>query len=136
VVVDADQDQVVGLHPAEGTEAHRAAAGPTVRSRALAVPHVSPGRIAALILLCALALAGCGDDGRRPDDDAIEAAVAERHGADHDQAVCLREYLVADYDADELEVLVDEGVGALPQARWDPYLLASVACLTQPLDDR
>ncbi len=94
-----------------------------------------------MILAAAVALllvVACGDGGgtEGPSDQAVEQALMDRHGADAEQARCIAEYLYDDYDPAELAVIVEDGVGALPQARWETYLTASLACLTQPLGDR
>lgn len=91
-----------------------------------------------LTILAAL-FAGCGGKGggqSGPSRNEVAQAVADRLGADDAQAGCTANYLFEDYDADELRVIVDEGMGGLPQPRWEPYLTATLACLTQPLDGR
>jgi hypothetical protein len=85
---------------------------------------------------CILLVACGGDGGDAPSADEIEQAMADQLGADGGQAACIRHYLVEDYEGAELRDLVDDGMGALPQARWEPYLTASLACLTRPVDDR
>ncbi len=102
-----------------------------------AVDRVAPPRLRRLLLATVLSvlLVACGDgsDGA-PSDDEIERAMTDQLGADGDQAACIRRYLVQDYGASELQTLVADGMGALPQPLWEPYLTASLACLTQPLD--
>lgn len=89
-----------------------------------------------LVLLAPLTLlSACGGgSGSAPSDAAIEEAMTVRFGADEHQAACIRRYLVEDYRAAELQTLVEDGMGALPQTRWEPYLTASLACLTRPVD--
>lgn len=64
------------------------------------------------------------------------ASMVERFAATEAQARCITDYVFDDYDAAEIEVLVDEGMGALPQARWSGYLNAAAACIThdQPIE--
>lgn len=94
--------------------------------------------IAAASVALLLLVAACGDDAGAagPSDEALEQALMDRHGADAEQAQCIATYLHEEYDPAELTVIVEDGVGALPQARWETYLTASLACLTQPLENR
>lgn len=96
------------------------------------------GRRCAGVALAATALvASCGADATATvDEDRFAAAMIEEFGATEEQAQCITDYVFEDYDAAEIEVLVDDGMAALPQARWEPYLNASAACLThdEPLD--
>jgi hypothetical protein len=90
---------------------------------------------ATLLLLVALA-AGCGGDGEaRVSEAEFTGTMIDRFGATEDQAECITHYVFADYAADEIDLLAEEGMGALPQPRWGPYLNASAACITvdQPL---
>lgn len=114
--------------------------GAAVRSLLLTASPPLLGRIPVIAAASAalLLLVACGDDGggaEGPSDETLEQALMERHGADPEQAGCIAEYLRDDYDAAELTVIVDDGVGALPQARWETYLTASLACLTRPLEE-
>ena len=87
-----------------------------------------------LVLAGLLALGGCGDDSGTgaPSRADLDAATVERLGVDEAQAACIGDYLVEDYSGEERQVLVDEGMIGLPQARWDPWLMASLACTTDP----
>ena len=63
-------------------------------------------------------------------------AMVERFGASEAQADCITTYVFEDYDDAEIRVLVDDGMAALPQARWSAYLNATASCIThdQPLE--
>ena len=84
----------------------------------------------AAALLC-LVLAGCGrSDADGPDQQRFEAVVQERLGATDAQAACISDYVFDAYEPSEIDVLIEEGMPALPQARWEPYLTAAIACVT------
>ena len=85
---------------------------------------------AALVVLLTLTAASCSDDDT-VEPAAFEAEMQERFGAGLDQARCLREYAYDDYDDEAIRVLYDDGVTALPKALWDPFVLATIACLTE-----
>ena len=92
----------------------------------------SRGLLVALVWL----LAACGgDDEAAVTEDQFTAEMTERFGASDTQARCITGYVFEDYEPTEIDVLMGEGMGALPQARWGPYLNASAACIThdQPL---
>lgn len=78
---------------------------------------------------------GNGDTEATVGRNGFVAAMEDRYGVDDDQAACIADYVFEDYDPAEIAVLADEGMPALPQARWEPYLNATVACIThdQPL---
>lgn len=84
-----------------------------------------------------LVLSACGG-GSEPSVERAEfsAAMVDRFGATAAQAECITGYVFDAYDDAEIQVLVDEGMPALPQARWSAYLNASAACIThdQPLE--
>ncbi|MBL8774583.1 MAG: hypothetical protein JNK12_01575 [Acidimicrobiales bacterium] len=92
-------------------------------------------------LLAVAAATGCssgeGDGGAEATvgRTGFVAAMEERYGVDGEQAACIADYVFEDYDPAEIAVLAEEGMPALPQARWEPYLNATVACIThdQPL---
>lgn len=93
--------------------------------------------MAATVAVLGLLLSACGDEaepslGRGEFSDTM----VERFGATDTQADCITDYVFDEYDADEIQVLVDEGMGALPQARWSAYLNAAASCIThdQPLE--
>lgn len=91
-------------------------------------------RATLLVLVALLALAGSacgpGDDAATVDRGSFSATVQERFAIDADRAACITDYVFEDYDPGEIEVLADDGVAALPQVRWGPYLDASAACIT------
>lgn len=94
---------------------------------------------AALVIASLLAITvGCASDDEGPaaDRGAFGRAMEERYGIDEDTAACISGYVVEDYDAAEIAVLIDEGMAGLPQARWEGYLNATVTCIThdEPLD--
>lgn len=80
--------------------------------------------------LAVLTVGGCGDEADRPSRAAFEDEMVERYGADVDQAQCITDYTFDFYDDDEIELLRREGIGGIPQARWERHLSATVACLT------
>lgn len=91
--------------------------------------------IATLALAVTLAAASCtgsddgsGDDAVSPDE--FTSVMQDRFGIDERRATCLTDYVFEDYDADEIAVLAEQGLPALPQARWEPYLNSSAACIT------
>ena len=57
--------------------------------------------------------------------------MVERLGATDLQARCITGYVFDAYDPAEIDILAAEGMQALPQARWEPYLNAAVACVTK-----
>lgn len=88
--------------------------------------------LAAAVGLLALAAAGCtsGDGGATVDRASFTGTMQDRFAIDAERASCITDYVFEDYDADEVAVLADQGVAALPQVRWGPYLDASAACIT------
>ena len=87
--------------------------------------------VVGLLALTAL-LSGCGDDDDAPSRSAFEGAVADQYDATDEQAGCIADYAYADYDDGALVVLADEGVAALPQALWEPFVTAVIACTVDP----
>ena len=91
-------------------------------------------RVALVTVLVAL-LAGCGDDaGAAPDREDFESAVAAQYGATADEAACIADYAYADYDDEAIQVLAEDGVAALPQALWEPFVTATIACTLDPTE--
>ena len=97
-----------------------------------------PRALAVLVALVLTTAAGCssGDDAPSADRAEFGRTMEERYGIDREQAACITEYVFDDYDDAEIVVLTDDGMPALPQARWEPYLNATVTCIThdEPLD--
>ena len=90
-----------------------------------------------LVAATVLVASACGsDDDRSGDSDigvaAISQAMVDRYAADADQADCIASYTAEAYDDEELELILADGITALPQARWDVHLTSVFACLTQP----
>lgn len=90
-----------------------------------------------MLLPCAVALvlgiAACASDGdvrAELDRASFTATMQTRFSVDPDRAACITDYIFEDYGPDEIAVLADDGMAALPQVRWGPYLDASAACLT------
>ncbi len=103
---------------------------------------MSSGRLGTRVLTAAalsvlVATTACSSDSGAAgiDERRFESVMQERFGATEAQARCITAYVFDRYDQGDIEVLVDDGMAALPQARWEPYLNASIACLTydQPL---
>lgn len=93
--------------------------------------------VVATTLLVLVTTTGCSSDAdpEAVDEREFESVMQDRFGATDDQARCITGYVFDRYDQDDIDVIVDEGMAALAQARWEPYLNASIACLThdQPL---
>lgn len=93
----------------------------------------SRATVAALALVVTLTAASCLNPDDRATDvtpDEFTSAMQDRFGIGEQRATCITEYVFEDYGADEITVLVDQGLPALPQARWEPYLNSSAACIT------
>jgi hypothetical protein len=93
--------------------------------------------IGAAAAALALLVPACGSSADATVDRAdFDEVMVERFGADDEQAACITRYVFDDYDDAEIALLADEGMTALPQARWEGYLDATVACIThdQPLE--
>lgn len=85
------------------------------------------------VVALAVLLTACssgGADGTGISRDAFTEAMQDRFGIDAARAECITTYVFEDYDPAEVLVLADGGMAALPQARWEPYLNASAACIT------
>lgn len=84
------------------------------------------------VVALAVLLTACSSGGEdaRVGRDAFTGAMQERFGIDEDRATCITTYVFEDYDPGEVVVLAERGMAALPQARWEPYLNATAACIT------
>jgi hypothetical protein len=81
-------------------------------------------------LLATTLLVGCGGgDGVAPVPRAdFVGEMAERYATGEAEATCIADYVYDEYDRGEIRVLYDDGVQALPQARWDAFLQSVIGC--------
>lgn len=87
-----------------------------------------------LVGLSTLAVAsvatGCGSAG---DDTTVsrsrfEVEMQERYATTADEAACITGFVYDEYDGTAIRALYDEGVTALPQAVWDPFVHSVIGC--------
>jgi hypothetical protein len=86
-------------------------------------------RTLAVLAVLLVSLAACGSDGSSVQQASFEQRLVDRQGISADEARCVSGYVFDGYSDDEIRLLYDTGLSALPSPLWAEYGHAMLGCL-------